>query len=95
MEIVLTPCHTPQANAIAERWIRSVRQQALDPILILGQWHLRQVLVEYVDFYNQARPHQGLEQDIPIPRLACATDGPIRRREVLGGVLHDYYRRVA
>ena len=95
MEIVLTPCHAPQANAFAERWIRSVRQDALDPIVVLGQRHLRRVLVEYVDFYNRARPHQGIEQGTPIPRPAYAPEGPIGRREVLGGVLHDYSRQAA
>jgi len=95
MEIVLTPCHAPRANAIAERWIRSVRQEALDPLIVLGQWHLRHVLVEYVDFYNRARPHQGIEQGTPIRRPAYATEGPIGRREVLGGVLHDYFRQAA
>jgi transposase InsO family protein len=95
MEIILTPCHTPQANAIAERWVRSVRQEALVPIVVLGQRHLRRVLVEYVDFYNRARPHQGIEQDMPIPRSLGVMDGPIGRREVLGGILHDYSPQAA
>ncbi len=54
MKIVLTPRHTPQANAIAERWIRSIREEALDPIIVLGQRHLHRVLGEYVAFYNRA-----------------------------------------
>ncbi len=95
MKIVLTPRHTPQANAVAERWIRSVREEALDPIIVLGQQHLQRVLVEYVAFYNRARPHQGIEQQTPIPRPACTREGSIGRREVLGGVLHDYYHQAA
>ncbi len=95
LKIVLTPRHIPQANAYAERWVRSVRQEALDPIVVLGQRHLHQVLAEYVDFYNRGRPHQGIEQQTPIPRPACVRAGSIARRDVLGGVLHDYYRQAA
>jgi len=95
MEIVLTPCQAPQANAFAERWVRSVRQECLDPIVVLGQRHLRSALIEYVDFYNHTRPHQGIQQHAPIPRAACPTTGSIGRREVLGGLLHDYIRQAA
>jgi putative transposase len=93
--VVLTRRHTPQAYAIAERWIRSVREEALDHIIVLGQRHLHRVLVENVDFYNWARPRQGIEQQTPIPRLACTREQSIGRRDVLGGVLKVYYRRVA
>jgi hypothetical protein len=65
MEIILTPCQAPQANAVAERWVRSVRQECLDQIVILGQRHLHSVLTEYLDFYNCARPHQGIQQHTP------------------------------
>jgi putative transposase len=95
MEIVLTPCQAPQANAIAERWVRSVRQECLDPIVVLGQRHLCSVLIEYIDFYNRARPHQGIGQQTPIVRPACPTAGAIGRREVLGGLQHDYFRQAA
>jgi transposase InsO family protein len=95
MEIVLTPLHAPQANAIAERWVRTIRHECLDPIVLLGQRHLHRVLVEYSDFHNRARPHQGLQQHTPIARPACPKEGPIDRREVLGGLIHDYCRRVA
>jgi transposase InsO family protein len=95
MEIVLTPCQTPQANAVAERWVRSVRQECLDPIVVLGQRHLRNVLIEYVDFYNRARPHQGIQQHTPLAQPARPPQGVIHRREVLGGLLHDYFRQAA
>jgi hypothetical protein len=75
MEIVPTPCQVPPANAIAERWGRSVRQECLDPIVVLGQRHLRSVLIEYIDFYNRARPHQGIHQQTPIALPACPTAG--------------------
>jgi uncharacterized protein (DUF2384 family) len=50
------------------------------------------VLIEYVAFYDQARPHQGLEQRGPVKLLAPAQEGPARRRDRLGGPIHDYYR---
>ncbi len=94
LEIVLTPPCAPQANAVAERWVRSVREECLDHLLILGQRHLRCVLREYVQYYNTARPHQGIQQHTPIP-LPLAKSGPVAHRDVLGGILHDYYRQAA
>ena len=95
MTIIRTPLQAPNANAFAERWIRSVREECLDKILILGEWHLRRVLAEYVGYYNHARPHQGIDQRCPLPLGGAARDGPIERRDILGGVLHDYHRRAA
>ncbi len=93
--IIRTPIQAPNANAFAERWIRSVREECLDKILILGERHLRRVLTTYIDYYNHARPHQGINQRCPVPLSSAARDGPIERRDILGGVLHDYYRRAA
>ncbi len=94
--IIRTPVRAPNANAFAERWIRSVREECLDKLLILGERHLHRVLMVYVDYYNQARPHQGLDQQCPVPLVpSTARDGPVERRDVLGGLLHDYYRRAA
>jgi putative transposase len=93
--IVRTPYRAPNANAIAERWIRSAREECLDHLLILNEAYLRHVLQAYVAYYNRARPHQGLEQRTPIaPDRPCG-DGQIRRRDVLGRLLHDYYREAA
>ena len=94
IESVRTPFRTPQANAFAERWVRSVRQECMDHLLVLNQRHLKRVLTEYIDYYNCARPHQGLAQKIPLtPEFS--QKGPIHCREVLGGVLRDYYRKAA
>ena len=94
--IIRTPVRAPNANAFAERWIRSVRAECLDKVLILGEHHLQRVLPAYIDYYNHARPHQGLDQQCPIAlQPSLARDGPIERRDILGGVLHDYYRRAA
>jgi len=93
--IIQTPVRAPNANAFAERWIRSVRTECLDKLLILGERHLHYVLTAYVAYYNHARPHQGIEQRCPVPLTNVVGAGPIERRDVLGGVLHDYYRRAA
>ncbi len=89
--IVLTPYRAPNANAYAERWVRTVREECLNHLLIFNEAHLRGVLKEYVDYYNHARPHQGLHQQIPIPPSVICS-GEIRCRNVLGGPIHDYYR---
>ncbi len=94
IEVIRTPVRAPQANAIAERWVRSVREECLDHLLILNQTHLSRVLRVYTDYYNWARPHQGLKQQVPIP-LSPTRNGNIHRRDVLGGILRDYYRKSA
>ncbi len=93
--IIRTPYQAPNANAFAERWVRSVREECVDKILIVNEGHLHRVLTAYVDYYNQARPHQGIDQQCPIPLGARPREGPIERRDILGGVLHDYYRHAA
>ena len=92
IEIVRTPFRAPRANAYAERWVRSVREECLDQLLILDQTHLKYVLREYEAYFNTARPHQGLGQKIPDLPVEASTTGRIKRRDRLGGVLHDYYR---
>ncbi len=93
--IIRTPARAPNANAFAERWVRSVREECLDKILILGENHLRRVMTAYGMYYNTARAHQGIEQQCPIRLDNRSRAGPIERRDILGGVLHDYYRRAA
>jgi putative transposase len=95
IDVISTPYRAPNANAYAERWIRSVREECLDKLLIINQAHLRRVMREYVEFFNTARPHQGIDQQIPIALPTSNTRGPIRCRNVLGGIIHDYYRDAA
>ncbi len=95
IHVIPTPSHAPNANAYAERWIRSVREECLDKLLIINPAHLRRVMREYIEFFNTARPHQGLEQQIPVPKMAHETTGPVRCHTVLGGIIHDYYRDAA
>ncbi len=71
------------------------REECLDKLLILGEEHLRRVLTAYVAYYNSARPHQGIDQQCPVRLESAALDGPVERRDILGGMLHDYYRRAA
>jgi transposase InsO family protein len=92
IRIVKTPIRAPQANAIAERWIGSVRRECLDRLLIAGERHLRLVLSEYADHYNTHRPHRTLNQappSLPRPAPACG-DIRIIRRDRLGGLIHEY-----
>jgi putative transposase len=69
VETILTPYRAPNANAFAERWVRTVREECLDHLLIISGKHLRRVLTRYIDYYNHRRPHQGISQQIPV-RLA-------------------------
>jgi len=99
-EVLLTPVQAPNANAYAERWIRTVHAQCLDWLLVVGRRHLDQVLRVYVAHYNQHRPHRalGLEPPDPPAGLHVARErkpGTVRRRDRLGGLLHEYFRRAA
>lgn len=95
IDIIRTSYRAPQANAFAERWVRSVHHERLDKLLILRKGHLRCILMAYIDDYNHARPHQVIGQRWPVPLSDGGRDGPSERRDLLGGVLHDYYRRAA
>jgi transposase InsO family protein len=93
MQVIRTPYQAPNANAFAERWIRTVREECLDHILILNEAHLRRVLREYVEsYYNPARPHQGLCQGTPLLRGQPLRSGTVQKRAVLGGIINDDYR---
>jgi putative transposase len=90
--VIHTPFQAPNANAFAERWVRTIREECLDKMIILNDEHLRRVLREYTNYYNHARPHQGIAQRIPVPKTSQPRHGPIHCRKVLGGILHDYSR---
>ena len=67
IEVIKTPVRAPKANAFAERWIRTVRDECLDRLIVLDQRHLHYILTQYIRYYNCARPHQSIEQRTPIP----------------------------
>jgi len=96
VEIIRTPIRSPKANAIAERFVRTVRAECLDWLLILNCRHLERVLRVYVDHYNRQRPHRALNLRPPDPehptlRLASsARPADVMRRDRLGGLIHEY-----
>jgi putative transposase len=92
IEVVRTPFRAPRANAYAERWVRSVREACLEQVIVLNQSHLAYILREYKRYFNHARPHQGIDQQIPYPPAKLLTQGRLGRRTNLGGIIHDYYR---
>jgi putative transposase len=94
-EIILTPVQAPNANAIAERWVGTVRRECLDQLLIVGRQQLVGVLRRYLEHYNQRRPHRSLAHATPVPSERTAVGslpnfGRLRRRDVLGGLIHQY-----
>jgi len=95
IDIIRIPYHAPNANAFAERWVRTAREECLSKLLIINQAHLRRVMREFVAYHNSARPHQGLDQQIPLSPAAPVSSGSVRCRNVLGGIIHDYYREAA
>ncbi len=101
IEVLRTPYKAPRANAFCERLLGSVRRECLDHILILGEKHLHRVVKEYVEYYNSARPHQGIGQAIPKavrspvledPLAADRAEAKIISFPVLGCLHHDYRR---
>ena len=80
VEILHTPFQASRANFFAERWVRSAREECLDQNLILNENHLQRVLKEYDQYYNHARPHQGIGQRFPVsvPGRGQNRNGPIR-----------------
>jgi putative transposase len=97
IRIVKTPVRAPKANAIAERFVRTIRSECLDWLLILNRRHLEQVLRVFVDHYNRERPHRA--RDLLPPR-SDGEEGPpgsgvIHRRNRIGGLIHEYYRAAA
>jgi transposase InsO family protein len=97
IRILRTAVQAPRMNAICERFVGTLRREVLDRTLILGEAHLRSVLMEYQTHYNMARPHQGIAQHVPdadrdTPRTTV-TDldtTRIHRRPVLGGLINEY-----
>jgi transposase InsO family protein len=92
--VMKTPPRTPRANCYAERWVRTVRAECTDQMLIYDERHLRSVLEEYTEHYNGHRPHQSREQRPPDQdeRIVVPMEGRIKRRRVLGGAINEYHR---
>jgi putative transposase len=90
VETIVTPVRSPKANAFAERWVRTVREDCLDHLLLVSRRHLERVLAEYIRHYNEARPHRSLDLATPHPAKVSPTVGAIRRRDIIGGLIHEY-----
>jgi transposase InsO family protein len=95
IETLLAPFRSPKANAVAERVIRSLRQECLDHVLVLGERHLQAVLQEYAEYYNTERPHRSLALQPPVLRGPVRPDpavppGRLVARPILGGLHHVY-----
>jgi putative transposase len=93
MKVIRTPIQAPNANAYAERWVRTVRADCLDRILILGRRHLEHVLRVYRRHYNEHRPHRALDLLPPDGHIGlnqATTTQLLRRRDLLGGLIHEY-----
>jgi putative transposase len=88
----------PNANAVADRWVGTVRREWLDHLLIAGRRQLLRVLHVYIEHYNRHRPHRGLGLSAPEPSERCqqvdasAAARQLHRRDVLGGLIHEYER---
>jgi putative transposase len=103
-QVLRTPFRTPNANAYAERFVRTVRSECLDHLLIVNARHLERVLRSYARHYNRHRPHQGISQEMPAVWSSApfVTSGPrsgdahrhhrqrVRRHDRLGGLIHEY-----
>jgi transposase InsO family protein len=92
IRVIRTPVQAPNANAHAERWVRTLRAECLDRILIFGRRHLEQVLRIYRRHYNEHRPHRALDLLPPSGRDPTPLNAPdrLQRRDLLGGLIHEY-----
>jgi putative transposase len=94
IDMVRTPARAPNANAHAERFVRSIKAECLDRIIPIGERHFRRALAEYVAHYHSERNHQGLDNALITGRPTTHVEGRVRRRPRLGGLL-NYYERAA
>jgi transposase InsO family protein len=99
MRVIKAPVRAPKARAHAERWVGTVRREFLDRLLILRRRHLQHVMKTYVLHYNEHRPHRVLGQRPPLTERPPSNDQAmaavidldrVRRRDLLGGLIHEY-----
>ena len=92
ISVIHTLLEAPNANPFAERWVRSVRQEMLDHVLMFNEAHLRRILQTSIDHYNTRRPHHSLAQQSLIPYPVTTNTDAIQKRQLRGGILNDCYR---
>ena len=100
VKVLRTPMRSPQANAVCERLVGTIRRECLDFLIPFGERHLRRILLEWVTHYNQGRPHKSLGPGIPEPisgaiplathRHRLPSNCIVRAKTVLGGLHHEY-----
>jgi len=93
VSVIRTPIRAPRANAFAERFVRTVRRECLDHVLIYGRRHLERVLRACLVHYVEERPHRGLDLAVPAgdrTPQAVETTRTVERKDVLGGLIHEY-----
>ena len=95
VDCVKLPPRSPNLNAHAERFVRSIKESCLDRLILFGEQSLRRAIREFVTHYHHERNHQGLGNRLIVSDLVPKTSGTIRRRERLGGMLNYYYRAAA
>ncbi|HEV2035957.1 MAG TPA: integrase core domain-containing protein [Candidatus Dormibacteraeota bacterium] len=84
---IRTPYRAPLANSIAERVVRTFRQECLDHVVVFNEWHLLALLTEFVHYYNHDRPHRTIELEAPVPNPPVSR-GDVVSRPILGGLHH-------
>ena len=96
LQLLKLPARSPNLNAFAERWVRSVKQECLSKLILFSEASLKRVLAEYLIHYHAERNHQGKENVLlfPAPAVACPQDSPVICKQRLGGLL-KYYARAA
>jgi putative transposase len=94
IRVVLTPERAPNANAHAERCVRSIKEECLGRMIPLGERHFRRAMTEFVEHDHLERNHQGLDNRLIMRMPVADTARPVRRRSRLGGLL-NYYERAA
>ena len=95
-KVIRLPPMSPNLNAYAERFVRSIKDECLNRMIFIGQASLRRAVAEYMDHYHGERNHQGLgNRLIQMPAAVTASHGAIHRHARLGGTLHFYCRKAA
>jgi hypothetical protein len=96
VEPLAVPARSPNLNAYAECWVRSVKEECLSKVVLFGERSLRRALSDYVDHFHAERNHQGKGNVLLFPRHTDRhREGPVRRRERLGGLLRYYHQEAA
>ncbi len=96
IEQIVTSYKSPWQNPYVERLIGTVRRECLDHMIVLSEAHLRRVLRDYIEYYNESRTHLGLGGDCPVlRRVEPPSEGPIKKRPMVGGLHHRYHREAA